>query len=421
MKNAGATVNGNCDMTFKLYDDAATGAQIGSTITATVPVSNSLFTVMLNTNGEYGANAFNGYARWLEVSVKCAGDTAFTAFSPRQQIAAAPYAQYSLTGANAGPTRFVSLMRPQSIDLETIDPDLVAFHEGFTDGRYAYLVPNKFEASGKIARIDLQNFVTSTVTVLNLAAVDSDLHGFYDGFTDGRYAYFVPGFGINPTGKIARIDLLNFTAGGVTVLDLSLVDTDLKGMGGGFTDGRYAYFLGFAKVARVNLQNFTVAGVTTLDLSLFEPGLSGFDSVTDGRSAYLVPTYGSPQPGKLVRIDLQNFTPSGATTLDLTAVYSGLNSFGGAFIAGKYLYLVSHRYAPSATPAHGNLTRIDLQNFTTTGVTWIDMTATNPDLKGYQGGFMDGRYGYLAPGDYGSAVFHGKMVRFQLSDGVNVP
>ena len=57
LKNAGATVNGNCDMTFRLFDDAATGTQIGSTITATVPVSNSLFTVMLNTNGEYGANA----------------------------------------------------------------------------------------------------------------------------------------------------------------------------------------------------------------------------------------------------------------------------------------------------------------------------------------------------------------------------
>jgi predicted secreted protein len=90
LKNAGATVNGSCAMTFRLYDAAAAGAQIGSTITATVPVSNSLFTVMLNANGEYGANAFNGDARWLQVAVKCTGDSTFTTLTPRQQITAAP-------------------------------------------------------------------------------------------------------------------------------------------------------------------------------------------------------------------------------------------------------------------------------------------------------------------------------------------
>jgi hypothetical protein len=478
LKNAGATVTGNCDMTFKLYDAAVTGAQIGSTITATVPVSNSLFTVMLNTNSEYGANAFNGYARWLEVSVKCGGDTAFTTLAPRQQITAAPYAQYSLAGANAGPTRFVPLMRPQSIDLATVDPDLVGFEGGFTDGRYGYLVPNKGETSGKIARIDLQSFITSSVTILNLAAVDSDLHGFYDsftdgrygyfvpfvnasftpfgkiarvdlqnfttsgvtvlnlqaidpdlkgfsdGFTDGRYAYLVPGFGINPTGKIPRIDLQNFTAGGVTVLDLTGVDPSLKPMGGGFTDGRYAYIvpassISPAKVARIDLQNFTITGVTLLDLSLVDPNLKGFSSITDGRYGYLVPSSGSPQPGKMVRFDLQNYTPGGVTVLDLTTVDLGLNGFNGAFIAGQYVHLVPHLHT-GATP-HGTLTRVDLRNFTVSGVTWIDLMATDPNLKGFYGGFTDGRYGYLVPGYPGGGGAHGNFVRFQLSDGVNVP
>jgi hypothetical protein len=107
LKNAGAAINGGCTMTFRLYDAAATGAQIGSTITATVPVSNSLFTVMLNASGEYGANAFNGDARWLQVAVKCAGDAAFTALSPRQQITAAPYAQYALAGNNAASSTWI--------------------------------------------------------------------------------------------------------------------------------------------------------------------------------------------------------------------------------------------------------------------------------------------------------------------------
>lgn len=34
-----------------------------------VPVSNGLFTVLLNGNGEFGANAFNGSARWLQIQV----------------------------------------------------------------------------------------------------------------------------------------------------------------------------------------------------------------------------------------------------------------------------------------------------------------------------------------------------------------
>jgi hypothetical protein len=474
LKNAGASVNGNCDMTFRLYDAAATGTQIGSTITATVPVSNSLFTVMLNANGEYGPTAFNGEARWLEVSAKCAGDTAFTTLTPRQQVTAAPYAQYSLTGGSAGPTRFAPLMRPQSIDLATVDPDLIGFDGGFTDGRYAYLVPNKYEASGKVARVELQSFITSSVTILNLATVDADLHGFVhgftdgrygyfvpfvnysfspfgkvarvdlqnfttsgvtvldltavdtelkgfaDGFTDGRYAYLVPSFGINPIGKIPRIDLQNFDPGGVTVLDLATIDANLKSLDSGFTDGRYAYFIGVGKVARVDLQNFVVGSVTILDLSLIEPNLRSFYSVTDGHYGYLVPSYGSPQPGKMVRFDLQNFASSGVTVLDLTTVNPGLNSFRGTFIAGQNVYLVPHLYLATST-THGNLVRVDLHNFSASGVTWIDMAATDPNLTGYRGGFTDGDHGYLVPGQYGSGVMHGRLVRFQLHDGISTP
>ena len=40
--------------------------------------------------------------------------------------------------------------------------------------------------------MDLNNFATGGVTVLNLASVDADLRGFFGGFTDGRFGYFVP-------------------------------------------------------------------------------------------------------------------------------------------------------------------------------------------------------------------------------------
>jgi hypothetical protein len=62
--------------------------------------------------------------------------------------------------------------------------------------------------SGKVARVDLQNFTASGVTALDLAAVDADLAGFNGGFTDGRYGYFVPWIS-DTSAKVARVQLFS--------------------------------------------------------------------------------------------------------------------------------------------------------------------------------------------------------------------
>jgi len=100
--------------------------------------------------------------------------------------------------------------------------------------------------------VDLSDF--STVSVLDLTTTDADLKGFWGGFTDGRYGYFVPYYIGTFSGKVARVDLSDFST--VSVLDLTTTDADLKGFRGGFTDGRYGYFVPryngsyFGKVAR---------------------------------------------------------------------------------------------------------------------------------------------------------------------------
>lgn len=90
LTQSGGPVNGTCDLEFRLFDDAAAGAQIGSTQTKTnVTVTNGVFTVAL----DFGATAFNGDARWLAISVRCpAGSGSYTALSPRQPLTPAPYA-----------------------------------------------------------------------------------------------------------------------------------------------------------------------------------------------------------------------------------------------------------------------------------------------------------------------------------------
>ena len=93
LKNASGFVTGVCDFQFSLWDAVSAGTQLGATHSlAGVSVSNGLFTVPLNDANQFGANAFNGLGRWLQVDVKCAGDPAFITLSPRQPLTPAPYA-----------------------------------------------------------------------------------------------------------------------------------------------------------------------------------------------------------------------------------------------------------------------------------------------------------------------------------------
>ncbi len=96
LKSSGVAVNDSCSMTFSLWDLQSGGAQIGGDqVVNPVGVTNGLFTVQLNGAGQFGANAFNGQERWLQVAVQCAGDGSLVTLS-RQPLAAAPYALFSI-------------------------------------------------------------------------------------------------------------------------------------------------------------------------------------------------------------------------------------------------------------------------------------------------------------------------------------
>jgi hypothetical protein len=97
LKRGGEPVTADCSMAFRLYDQADGGVQVGSPLTPTVPVSDSLFTVQL----DFGASAFTGDARWLGVLVMCPGDDGYTDLG-RQPLTAAPYALYALVAPWSG-------------------------------------------------------------------------------------------------------------------------------------------------------------------------------------------------------------------------------------------------------------------------------------------------------------------------------
>jgi hypothetical protein len=97
---AGVALNSTADFQFSLWDSLASGSQIGSTLAVNnVSVAGGLFTVTL----DFGAAAFPGNPRWLQVAVRSpAGSGTFTTLSPRQGLSPAPYAIYAATASAAG-------------------------------------------------------------------------------------------------------------------------------------------------------------------------------------------------------------------------------------------------------------------------------------------------------------------------------
>ena len=307
------------------------------------------------------------------------------------------------------------------------------FQGGFTDGRYAYLVPFLTAVGGHngiFTRVDLNNFTTTGVSYLDVTTAGNTLaKGFMGGFTDGRYAYLVPFYYSSVYhGILTRVDLTsaNFsrpiaaTATGVAYLDVSTAgNTSAKGFSGGFTDGRYAYLTPWNSgglVTRVDITNYSTSGVSYLDVStagntLAKGFMGGF---TDGRYAYLVPrdsTLGVSH-GNFTRINMDNFTTSGVSYLNVsTAGNTNAKGFVGGFTDGRYAYLIPYY----GSTFNGIFTRVDLNNYTTSGVSYIDVsTVGNTAARGFQGGFTDGRYAYLVP--FFGTAHHGILTRVLIND-----
>jgi len=329
------------------------------------------------------------------------------------------------TGASA---LYQPPMKPWVLDLAGLGSGYCCYVGGFTDGPNAYLVPLSDGAGtmmGRVVRVNIDKLALTDTATVDVAAVDPSARGFYGGFTDGRYGYLAPyqnSSGGTKHGRIARIDLQNFATGGVTILNLQSIDADLAGFHGGFTDGHYGYFVplqnntaAFGKFVRVDLSNFTTGGVTVLNLAAFDPDLVYFTSgFTDGKYAYLVSR--NYAHNKIARVDLANFTTGGVTVLNLTAVDPTFGASGGAFTDGNFGYFTTLDSAPSVYS--GKIARVNLSNFTADGVTILDLATVDAGLKGFQGGFTDGRYAWIPPaiGTKGARI---DLARFSTS-GVSV-
>ncbi len=102
LSDNGTAVTGPYDLQFMLYTAAVGGTAVGAIITVNdVAVTNGLFTVVL----DFGAFAFTGSARFLEIGVRPGASTgAFTLLTARQEIKPAPHTFFAQTAPWAGLT-----------------------------------------------------------------------------------------------------------------------------------------------------------------------------------------------------------------------------------------------------------------------------------------------------------------------------
>lgn len=96
--NNNLPANGTYFFQFRLFDAALGGSQIGNLVPAdNVSVAVGVFTVTL----DFGAAAFPGAQRWLEISARPMDTPTFTTLTPRQPLTSVPYAVRSLNATIA--------------------------------------------------------------------------------------------------------------------------------------------------------------------------------------------------------------------------------------------------------------------------------------------------------------------------------
>ncbi len=162
LEKAGAAATGAHDFQFSLFDAATAGTQVGSTLTVTgVAVANGVFTVTL----DFGAGAFAGQARWLQIAVKGSADAAYTTLTPRQSLAPAPYAMYALSSPGGGASQWAMLGDGQDLVHSTGGVGFTGRSSPFTGAGNGVFIEGGYPTGGYIFAFD---YATNTTRPLIL-------------------------------------------------------------------------------------------------------------------------------------------------------------------------------------------------------------------------------------------------------------
>jgi len=89
LTSGGTPITASSDLSFSLWTAQTGGSPVGTPVMATLTPDDGLFTASL----DFGVNAWNGNARWLQIDVRSpsGGIGPYTTLTPRQPVSPAPY------------------------------------------------------------------------------------------------------------------------------------------------------------------------------------------------------------------------------------------------------------------------------------------------------------------------------------------
>jgi hypothetical protein len=303
------------------------------------------------------------------------------------------------------------------------------------DGRYVYVIPSS-AGTEIFLRYDSTLPFSQMTSWSSYTADSNTLTGFQGGTFDGRYVYFAPyqnsntddaGFN-DESGLVVRYD----THGAFTS-DASWTSFDMTTLSGGANasgyygalfDGSYVYFVpnDGSVVARYDISAplDTPSSWQLFDLSTLSQNISSWlTGVFDGKYVFLVPQYASAEAFRFdtagsftdaASWELRSPIPNGGQIGSANAISFGVGGYDGAFV-----YFMA---APSLdTDVGETMWRMD----DAPGVMFATASSSMFNAVNYTGGVgaavFDGKYFYLAPGDFQDTYF----ARFQARDVAKQP
>ncbi|MBS0625614.1 MAG: hypothetical protein JSS32_06155 [Verrucomicrobia bacterium] len=289
------------------------------------------------------------------------------------------------------------------------------FKGGAYDGRYLYLAPNGNGAgpqSGQITQYDtsLPFSSTSSYTVFNTTALNSNSAVFNGAVFDGRYIYFVPSSNLSTqTGVVTRFDTtVSFSAStSYSFYDLGAnVNSLSNGFNGAIFDGRYVYYVPYLNVVTrsglVTRFDTTLPFSNTGSYSVFN--LASIQSLSvgylggvfDGRYVYFSPSFNfSTASGLIARIDAYTGPLPNVINASSSANGIALGTYAGVVSAPTNGLIVSGSVGiGTTTPAYN----LDVQGALSAQSAYSAGTTRNNQqaalFEGYnQGGFGGGQVG----------------------------
>lgn len=326
---------------------------------------------------------------------------------------------------------FSSSASYSNFTISSLNSQSSTFNGGAFDGQYVYCVPGA-TLSGLVVRYNTNALfsISSSYSIFNTQAVQSNSVNFAGSVFDGRYIYYVPGAGaLTASGQITRYDTtLPFTsASSYSFFDMASAQSNSTGFASGVFDGRYVYFTPqinrtgtyFGQISSYDTTlPFTSASsyrfFNTQAINTLSKGFAG--QGFDGRFIYFMNLNG----GQITRYDTTlTFTNSlSYNFFNTTSLQSNSTGFSaGCAFDGRYVYFAPGFNFVTST-WHGRMTRYDVTGLfsSSTSYSFFDIGSVQSLYVGFSGAIYDGRYVYFLP-NFNGVTLSGKMARINAYGG----